>query len=103
MTEPDLWFSSKRSDKAEAEAACLSCPLMRDCREYGKSQEFGIWGGVESTVNEGPSASKLDAAARNLRVIALTSEGLTAPVIAERLGITERTVKRARAAARLAA
>jgi hypothetical protein len=46
--DPDLWFSTNRADKAKAESICLDCPLMQECREYGKTQEYGIWGGVEA-------------------------------------------------------
>jgi hypothetical protein len=46
--DPDLWFSTSKADKAKAMSTCLDCPLVRECGEYGKTQHYGIWGGVEA-------------------------------------------------------
>jgi WhiB family transcriptional regulator, redox-sensing transcriptional regulator len=31
---------------AEAVKVCQSCPVIQECREYGKDERFGVWGGT---------------------------------------------------------
>jgi WhiB family redox-sensing transcriptional regulator len=31
---------------AEAVKVCQSCPVILECREYGKDERFGVWGGT---------------------------------------------------------
>lgn len=97
---PDLWFSDREADKREAKAICLTCPLLAECREYGKTQEHGIWGGIEATPNDTPSptAAQLDRAQRNHNINALAREGYSHSEIAIRMSISKRTVDRVRAA-----
>lgn len=32
--------------EAIAIAICLSCPVIAECREEGRDEEYGIWGGT---------------------------------------------------------
>ena len=32
--------------EAIAIALCLSCPLLDECRQAGRDEEYGIWGGT---------------------------------------------------------
>lgn len=43
--EPDgiSWFSL--SDVAAARAVCATCPVLAACRDYGKRERAGVWGG----------------------------------------------------------
>lgn len=54
---PDEWSGRQRVDPARVRAYherndltiadyCLDCPVQASCREYGKDEEFGIWGGL---------------------------------------------------------
>jgi WhiB family redox-sensing transcriptional regulator len=103
-SDPELWFSDSKADKVKAKAICLTCPLLADCREYGKSQEFGIWGGVEATPDgDRVSVAQLDREYRHQQVLALTREGYTAEEIALQMNISARTVTRVRTANSIAA
>ncbi|MEU9606179.1 WhiB family transcriptional regulator [Streptomyces sp. NPDC048057] len=45
---PELWFSTKPQDQAEAVTACGFCPLRKPCTEYATAQNipWGTWGGL---------------------------------------------------------
>lgn len=94
--DPDAWFSDDPLDKLEAKAACLRCPFRRECQEYGESQSFGIYGGIDQGERnafvsvdmredrDGDAMRARRAAAIELR----RTEGLSPRKIAARLGIT---------------
>jgi len=47
-TDTNLWFPDK-GQKAQydtAVAVCEQCPVQIRCAEYGTSEEYGIWGGM---------------------------------------------------------
>lgn len=44
--DPELWFSEESEDILEAQDRCLDCPLFVQCREAGKGEPYGIWGGT---------------------------------------------------------
>lgn len=44
---PEIFFSGIARDSTKATNYCLSCPVVRDCRDYGTSKQLdGIWGGL---------------------------------------------------------
>lgn len=44
--DPDLWFPVGREPADEARAACATCRVRAECAEAGRSERFGIWGGL---------------------------------------------------------
>jgi hypothetical protein len=97
--EPELWFSDDRADKVRAKAICLTCPLLAECRDYGKTQEYGIWGGVEAKPTPEyklPTVAQVDRDHRDSRIRTMILQNYTVPEIAVHLNITPRTVERVR-------
>lgn len=50
--DTDLWFSGKESEIQAAKKVCSTCPVCRECLEYGISSQTqnncnGIWGGMQ--------------------------------------------------------
>lgn len=47
----DAWLSEDADERAEAAEACGRCPavLRAACREAGRFQSFGVFGGVDVT------------------------------------------------------
>lgn len=43
---PDLWFPDQGDQAYPAKLICLECPVQKECAEYGKSEQWGIWGGL---------------------------------------------------------
>lgn len=43
--DPDLFFDTTPQGIAEAQAICSTCPFVAECAEYGKGEEFGMFGG----------------------------------------------------------
>lgn len=43
-----------------AKSICAGCPVREECRELGKTERFGIWGGVAARVryNGGTNESR---------------------------------------------
>jgi WhiB family redox-sensing transcriptional regulator len=46
--DPDLFMPQrgKINDVNAAVAVCHTCPVINECREYGRHERFGIWGGL---------------------------------------------------------
>ncbi len=46
--DPELWFpvSTSQSAAATAKRVCRGCPVRRECLAEGRSQVFGVWGGL---------------------------------------------------------
>lgn len=52
----DLWFPSYRSGQTAAKfrqrveewpkEVCAGCPVKAECRDYGKDDQYGIYGGI---------------------------------------------------------
>lgn len=99
--DPDLWFSESKADIAFAKECCQTCPLIASCHKAGRGEEYGIWGGVR--VDGAISAEQVRLEDQSSRIVALTAQGLSGRVVAERLNVTRRTVVRTLAAARLSA
>lgn len=53
--DPDLHFPSGERGPAarrqiwQAKAVCASCPVMAECREYGMTEGYGVWGGLSTS------------------------------------------------------
>lgn len=111
---PELFFSRDSLEVAQAMSLCQTCPLFTsgECAEMSEESEHGVWAGmpkgeqrsvyinriIPSVKTKGPPPT-LDPE----QVAELTRQGLTARQIAERFGVTKRTVERTRSAARAAA
>lgn len=90
-TEPDLWFSEDTDDRRKAKALCLTCPLMVECREYGKGQEYGVWGGRLATQRSSREIAREQKQQRNAEIAALHRDGHSFWEIGKRLGISHVT------------
>ncbi|HKZ21025.1 MAG TPA: WhiB family transcriptional regulator, partial [Acidimicrobiia bacterium] len=44
--DPELFFPERGTQAGEAKAVCRGCPVVAECYEAGKDEEFGIWGGT---------------------------------------------------------
>ena len=44
--DTDLWFPTGREPADEARAVCATCQVQVECAEAGRSERFGIWGGL---------------------------------------------------------
>jgi WhiB family redox-sensing transcriptional regulator len=42
---PHLFFSDAEQAVIKAKNICAECPVREACREFGLTQEFGLWGG----------------------------------------------------------
>jgi len=47
------WFSA--ADVKAARAVCAGCPVQVACRDYGRSQAAGVWGGKAKGMRPGRS------------------------------------------------
>lgn len=41
-----LFLSEDPLDQGHAATYCTECPVVRQCRELGKRESFGVWGGI---------------------------------------------------------
>lgn len=47
-----LWFPERNKHRAlEAKNICERCPVQERCREAGKREPIGVWGGVNVSVH----------------------------------------------------
>lgn len=46
-TDSELWFAGDRIGRSVAARRCQRCPLLRPCREIGRGQRWGVWGGLD--------------------------------------------------------
>ena len=50
VDDPELFFGRYEDDRTIAEnvdAMCLSCPVARQCLQYGiENESYGVWGGI---------------------------------------------------------
>ncbi|MFB6813071.1 WhiB family transcriptional regulator [Streptomyces sp. NPDC056347] len=106
QTDPEIWFpeGSGASSRA-AQRVCATCPVIAECGEHAQQVEdasegrrYGAWAGLTA------SARTRQAPARDHRdrqILALAAQGFTAAEVGDRLGVTDRTVARVRAAHRV--
>jgi WhiB family redox-sensing transcriptional regulator len=46
VKDPDIFFSEDAAGIRQAKKICNTCPVRSECFKYGKSEEFGIFGGL---------------------------------------------------------
>lgn len=95
----DLMFDDERVE--EAKALCAGCPFTMRCREFGETQEYGVWGGVQSFPLPEEEPEPVDPrtateliAERDARVMELLDGGMSKAGIARELGMTRTNVIR---------
>lgn len=54
-----IWFPTNTdyATSLVAKSICKSCPVRSKCQEYGKTEQFGIWGG-SSNRTRGTNAAR---------------------------------------------
>ena len=58
----ELWLSEIEAERAEAVKLCRGCPVLVECRDVGKFQTWGCWGGVDRSVRLGRAKQHNEAA-----------------------------------------
>jgi hypothetical protein len=48
-----LWLSEFERERKQAARLCAGCPVLEPCREVGRYQTFGVFGGVDATRTPG--------------------------------------------------
>lgn len=43
--DPDIFFPSQGESSARAKRICVRCEVREQCAEWGKDENFGVWGG----------------------------------------------------------
>jgi hypothetical protein len=109
--DPDSFFPDDRAPPPEVLARCDGCPVRLHCLAEALSFEdpdnrHGWWGGLSPDARAA-YANQIGLTSTTGRVddsfLELRRAGLTIPLIAARLGVSERTVYRRLAASRSAA
>ena len=104
-TDPEAFFPEKGRSTAEPKKVCMRCPVRVQCLEYAlrNDENFGIWGGLSSTErnrlkrkqgDKAPTASQLRKQERDKRIVQMRRSGLDVIEIAERVGVSDKTVYR---------
>lgn len=44
--DPELFFPEHGGLNSEVRECCNACPVRSECLEYGRKEEFGVWGGT---------------------------------------------------------
>lgn len=65
----DIWFPPLEATNHNAyykvgKALCHTCPVWKDCLDYGKEEQWGLWGGL--TPQERRGTARLDHGALEL-------------------------------------
>ncbi|MBK3559332.1 WhiB family transcriptional regulator [Streptomyces sp. MBT56] len=91
---PEIWFSERAQEIAEAKRACGFCPVRAECVKLGENEEFGVWGGM--TAEEIRHAKRLRAAQLeeqvNGRIFLMQKAGMSVSAMARELGIARKTL-----------
>jgi WhiB family redox-sensing transcriptional regulator len=99
---PELWFSDRAAEVAQAKALCFECPQRVACLTASANEEFGVWGGFDADERREGRTSHRDAEkARERARLAQTcyertAAGETMRAIAASLGIAVSSVHRMR-------
>jgi transcriptional regulator of acetoin/glycerol metabolism len=92
--DPDLWFSEKAEDIAQAKEACGFCPVRAECAELGEDEEFGVWGGM--TPEDRRSRQRflviLVEEQNNAHIRRMQAEGASISAMARELGMPRKTL-----------
>lgn len=55
--------SDHAADRAEAKALCATCPVVKLCREVGREERDGVYGGIDRSLLRLPRRHRQEAAA----------------------------------------
>lgn len=59
--DPELFFPEGRGSQATpAVKVCSTCPVMAECFEYGKNEQYGVYGGVSANQRGAPRNVRQD-------------------------------------------
>ena len=105
QVDPDSFFPNSGDNPRRAKEVCGNCPVLARCFAYALADPtiYGVWGGT--TLTERKAIRRADAArvsaasVRKNRALELLASGLDPQAVAARMGITERSIHRWRAAA----
>ena len=97
-------------DTERAKRICKRCTVIDQCLEYAlkNNEPYGVWGGkTPAQRRRMRSAQRVHrrvetVKARQSEALRLSRSGLSAPQVAERMGVTARTVERWKSANRMA-
>lgn len=102
--DPDLWFSTGfAGDKAKK--ICGTCPVRTQCEDHARALEaadciafrHGVWGGTSAKRRaEARHQARPRFADRTAKILRLAELGLPPAEIAAHVGVTPRTVFRAK-------
>lgn len=99
--DPSIFDGEELLPTIQAKKICSTCPISQLCLAWGiANEEFGIWGGTtpaERKKLRGKNSARDIILERQLLDDELFIMNNTAVVVAERFGVTERTVCRWRA------
>lgn len=45
--KPRPFTGAVEAQIAEAKRVCATCPVIKECRAYGFTQRYGVWGGLD--------------------------------------------------------
>ncbi|MEU9058976.1 WhiB family transcriptional regulator [Streptomyces sp. NPDC048430] len=93
-SNPELWFSEKSEDIAQAKEACGFCPVREECADLGENEEFGVWGGM--TPREIRQAKRFRVLVleelRNAQILLMQRDGASISAMARELGLPRKTL-----------
>jgi hypothetical protein len=102
--DPDLFFPLGdgplgQRQIAQAKSVCAGCPVIAECLAFALSQlPDGIAGGTTPAervaLRRGQTVKRSTAVARQETAVRLRAQGLAASVIAQQIGVNERSVYR---------
>jgi len=92
--DPDLWFSEKAEDIAQAKEACGFCPVRAECAELGEEEEFGVWGGMTSDEIRSAKRFRLVMLEEwtNSKIRSMQASGVSISAMARELGMPRKTL-----------
>ena len=98
--DPELFFPGRHDDPHAAKQICATCPSLIPCLDLAMSDPDikGIWGGTDLAQRKAirrdrGKRPRETGGARNV-AISMVANGISTAVIAERLGVTPRTIGR---------
>ncbi|HEX2299677.1 MAG TPA: WhiB family transcriptional regulator [Pseudonocardiaceae bacterium] len=103
--DPELFYpEGEPVATARAKQVCAGCPVRAECLAYalGRDERHGIWGGMSAWQRRklvGPRDRRTPSAGvreRATEIRRLTAGGLSDRQVADRIGVTDRTVLRIR-------
>jgi WhiB family redox-sensing transcriptional regulator len=104
----DMFFPEKGGSTQEAKQVCEGCPVRAECLEYALTENIGhgIWGGLSVPEREKLRRQRIEgdprrqrkqyAVKRDAQIAKLCTLGVASRVIADQVGVSPRTVFRAR-------